>query len=369
MNCIMHIPWQLLGQSVSATEIRPLKMKQAFEDLGYHVYFVSGRAAERKKLIERLKKKIVTGEKFDFLYSESSTLPMLLTEPHHLPTHPGTDVNLFALAKHAGIPIGLFYRDLFWAFPEIKRFGRLKRYYTNMFHLYEIRLYNRYLDAFYYPLDDREKVYGKLKTLNKRIPYYPLSAGADLHQPSQNGQEDYFVYIGGNRPDLHDLTVLMQAFGRVPEKRLKICTPRKSWEHNKKHYQPYLSPNIEILHLVNSEAQELLSRAKYGLNYFPDSVYRQYTTTYKLFEYAGYDLPVICNRNDPVGQIVKELGIGYPIEHSVEILSRWLRKTPSEEAYKSMQAHIAQIKKQHSWQMRAKTVRDTLCGELRGTDA
>ena len=99
MNCIMHIPWKMIDESVAASEIRPRKMKKAFEDTGYNVFFITGTAAERNRQIKELKRRIELGENYDFLYSESSTLPMQLTESHHLPTHPLTDVKLFALAK------------------------------------------------------------------------------------------------------------------------------------------------------------------------------------------------------------------------------------------------------------------------------
>ncbi|MDZ4120804.1 MAG: hypothetical protein U1C33_00170, partial [Candidatus Cloacimonadaceae bacterium] len=157
-KCIMHIPWQLAGESVSATEIRPPKMRQAFADIGYDVYYIMGNASTRKAMIHGLKRLLDRGESFDFLYSESSTLPMMLTEDHHLPTHPFVDATLFALARQHNIPIGLYYRDFYWAFPEVRRFGTLKRWYSYIFHQWEIKIYNRSLAAFFFPFEDRDMV-------------------------------------------------------------------------------------------------------------------------------------------------------------------------------------------------------------------
>jgi hypothetical protein len=336
-------------------------MKEAFESIGYEVTFITGGASRRKELIRGLKQRMEAGEKFDFLYSESSTLPMFLTERHHLPTHPFTDNGLFALAKKHGVPIGLFYRDIYWAFREVHRFGWLKSLYTYLFHILELIIYNRYLDVFYFPGDDRDKVFGKLKVLSKKIGFHPLYAGADVHPSRPDGSGEYFVYIGGNRPDLHDLKVVLQAFGNVPGQNLKICTPYESWRANEDYYRSYLRPNIEILHLTDQDAQDLLSKARYALNYFPDSEYRQYTAPYKLFEYAGHDLPVIWNRTDLSGKIVSGLGIGYAIRYSVEDLTTWLKDPPSDDEYQRIRAHIAVVKKDHTWTKRAETVRDTLC--------
>ena len=56
----------------------------------------------------------------NFLYSESSTMPTSLTEPHHMPTHPFLDFSFFYFCKRNGIKIGLFYRDIYWKFEIYK---------------------------------------------------------------------------------------------------------------------------------------------------------------------------------------------------------------------------------------------------------
>ena len=45
-------------------------------------------------------------------------MPTLLTEPHHFPTHPLLDFGFFRYVKKQGIPIGLFYSDIFWKFED-----------------------------------------------------------------------------------------------------------------------------------------------------------------------------------------------------------------------------------------------------------
>lgn len=69
-----------------------------------------------KKSINKIKSLIEAGEKFDFCYSESSTMPTLLTEKNHLPSHPFLDFSFFKYLKKNNIKIGLFYRDIHWMF-------------------------------------------------------------------------------------------------------------------------------------------------------------------------------------------------------------------------------------------------------------
>lgn len=84
-RCIFHIPDYLDPDRASASQIRPRKMIKAFEQIGYRVDIVQGYGKQRKIKIEEIRRNVKYGVKYDFLYSESSTTPTLLTERHHLP--------------------------------------------------------------------------------------------------------------------------------------------------------------------------------------------------------------------------------------------------------------------------------------------
>ena len=117
-KCIFHIPNSLEGNYGS--HVRPQKMMQAFKDIGYDVDVVMGYGKERKQSIKKIKKNIRAGMKYDFMYSESSTMPTLLTEKNHLPLYPLLDFSFFRFCKKNGIRIGLFYRDIYWKFQIYK---------------------------------------------------------------------------------------------------------------------------------------------------------------------------------------------------------------------------------------------------------
>lgn len=87
-RCIVHIPNHIEKSGKSGSNIRPIKMKQAFEENGYLVEYISGYGTERKVQINKIKRNIRNGIKYDFLYSESSTMPTLLTEKNHLLRYP-----------------------------------------------------------------------------------------------------------------------------------------------------------------------------------------------------------------------------------------------------------------------------------------
>lgn len=358
-KCIIHIPWKMLEESVSATEIRPRMMIAAFREIGYEPLVITGDSQRRKQLVSQLKQSIHRGVKYDFLYSESHTLPMMLTDQHHLPLHPFVDVELFALCKKQNIPIGLFYRDIYWTFPELKRFSTLKAIYTGIFHRIEILLFNRYLKVLFFPSDSRDELMKRIPLLKRDLPIKVLMPGAP--QTVIEGQrKDYFVFVGSVDHIRADISLMLRAFARYPEHRLYICTPKKVWEINKGYYSPLLTANIRIVHYVNNEVTELLSKAQYALSYFYGSGYRDIAIPFKLFEYMGCELPVICNRDDAAGRFLSEHGIGYPIEYSFESLCEFLENPPAADEYQANVKRIAELKTTESWANRARYVSETL---------
>lgn len=354
-RCITLIPWKLMEESVSATEIRPKMMIEAFREIGYEPFVITGDSRARSRLVSQLKQRMLMGEVFDFLYAESHTLPMMLTDRHHLPLRPFTDIALFALCKKHQIPIGLFYRDVYWAYPELKRFSTVKTYYTKLFHQIEILVLNKYLQVLFFPSDSRDELAKRIPLLRADLPFHVLMPGAPLPElPSQ--REDYFVFVGSVDHIRANISTMLQAFAQFPEHTLYLCTPKTTWESNKAHYSTLLAPNIRVVHYVNSGVHELLAKARYALNYFPLSDYRRIAIPYKLFEYIGYELPIICNRDDAAGRYISKMGIGYPLEFSSDALSSFLSEIPSELEYRENVMRTALIKETASWKKRAEYV-------------
>ena len=105
-RCIYHIPNYINPEGNSGSSLRPRKMLEAFKSIGYEVDYVMGYAEDRKKQIDNIKQNIKNGVKYEFMYSESSTMPTLLTEKNHLPTHPFLDFGFMKFCKKNGIKIG-----------------------------------------------------------------------------------------------------------------------------------------------------------------------------------------------------------------------------------------------------------------------
>jgi len=115
---IFHYPFPLPEAGTSGSKVRLTHMIGAFGDLGYEVEMVSGYVDQRKSSIRRLIEQEKKGKEFDFVYSESSTLPTLMSKRNIV--DPFLDFEFFGWCRRKSIPIGLFYRDIHWKFNQYK---------------------------------------------------------------------------------------------------------------------------------------------------------------------------------------------------------------------------------------------------------
>ena len=96
---IFHIPAEVNPNYPVGPHIRPVKMKEAFESIGYDVFTIWGNNRNRKKLINQLIATIKSGKKFEFMYSECWDCPTYFTERNLFKAGIPIDYKLFSLVK------------------------------------------------------------------------------------------------------------------------------------------------------------------------------------------------------------------------------------------------------------------------------
>jgi hypothetical protein len=212
-----------------------------------------------------------------------------------------------------------------------------------------------YLDYFYLPFNNSKLVYDKIPLLSNKIRISDLMPGCD-EVDAKNQKDDYYLYIGGIKPDLYDLSTVFEAFSVVRDKKLIVCVPEKQWELYKEYYKDNISDNIEVVHYVNKQAQELIKHAKYGLNYFGDNEYRNIAVPLKVFEYITWNTPIISQPHDYTGVMIKKNTLGFTIEYSSKSLQQLLKNPPSDSEYFETLDSIIRFKSDNMWLNRAKKV-------------
>ena len=79
-RCIYHVPYPLDPNTTFGGQKRAVAMLKALTQWG-EVWVVAGDARQRRRQIQVVMNAIRAGTRFEFCYSESSTMPTTLTEP------------------------------------------------------------------------------------------------------------------------------------------------------------------------------------------------------------------------------------------------------------------------------------------------
>jgi len=348
---IFHIPNHIPTPPKSGSEIRPTKMLEAFRKIGYEVDVVMGYVADRKKQINKIKDNITNGVKYEFLYSESSTMPTALTEKHHLPIAPFLDFNFFRFCNQHNIKIGLFYRDVYWVFDKYKKdVSFFKRKLAEFFYEYDLQNYKKYLDVFYLPsCEMRQHV--PFDFDKKVLPLFP--AIDEKKSSTIKSSTLSFVYVGG-LSDLYDLTLFSKVVDNLQDINFNLCTRENEWHNNKSRYG---MKSINVYHLHGDELSKIYSQSKIAIYFIKPNVLWSFAMGVKLFEYIAYKKPIIAVKGTAVGSFVEENNIGWAIEYNEKTLEHLLVEIQN--SPKMIEEKIKNIEKiipLNTWEARAEQV-------------
>ena len=360
-SIIFHHPFPVGPNGASGSKVRPYQMLKAFESLGFEVESVTGHLNNRVAAVERLTAEIRRGRRFDFAYSESHTLPTPLTEPHHLPVRPNLDHSFLSRIKSAGVPVGLFYRDVNWRFDQFRvLYPGWKRHIATLFYRHDWRSYVRSVDHLFlpslkmapalptpWPLD-------KLSALPPGVARWP----AKRREPSQSARALHVIYVGGVTPPLYDLTPLFAALNAAPETRLTLCCRPDEWRRAGPQYR--VPVNVSIVHASGKELQRIYEHADLAAILWKPHPYLSFAAPVKLFEAIEYGLPIVTSPGTETACFVQREGIGWTCTSPEEFgrLMRSLAERPQKLAVAYQRAVDAA--RRNSWQLRAQQVSDTL---------
>lgn len=350
---IFHIPLPLQENPTSASGLRPVKMIEAFKSIGYEVFDITGYGAERKQKLKTLKQRISNGDKFEFLYSESSTQPTLLTEKHHLPTYPFIDFKLFKLCKSHNIKIGLFYRDIHWLFPFYnKTTSKFKSKVAKFFYRYDILNYKKYLDVMFLPSLEMAKYVPVMKgVVTEALP--PGHGIIKKNDFDESSQTINVFYVGGMGSiyQMHELFNLPE----IKNINLTISTRKENWDTVKSEY-----PTNDSIEITSVSGDALVSKYKQshiGLLFVKPVEYWEFAMPFKLFEYIGYGLPIIASEGTLSAKFVEEHNIGWVIPYEMQSLKDLLEHLADHKSeIKSKTMNVLSIRNDNSWEARAKKV-------------
>ena len=317
---VYHAPFPLDREASSASGVRPVRMLDAFRELGYTVLDVTGSARERSRRLRALRDRLQGGERIEFLYSECATMPTMLADPRHLPPHPFVDPALMRLMHQHGVPTSLFYRDIYWAFPDYReRVGAALATAMGCVYRYDLAWYSRYIDRLYLPS----------MRMGAHVPGFPeermapLPPGCEIVDEAPSSRPDQWETAGDQYADL------VEASGG----------------------------RIEVVHRSGEELTALYERADLCVLFVEPDPYREFASPVKLYEYLGRGKPVIASQGTLAAEVVGAAGAGWTLPYDAGELSGLLRgllERPQEVAEAAGRAREA--RQEHTWLSRARTV-------------
>lgn len=351
---IFHHPLPLQPDAVAASGIRPNRMIEAFRSLGYEVDTVCGYSDDRARAIAEVDRRLRQGERYAFVYAESTTEPTLLTDRHHLPLRPHLDFAFFARLKARGIPIGLFYRDVYWRFPD---YGAAlpwwKKAGARFFYRYDLFQYRRLLDRLYLPS----------MAMAPHVPWVERARMAALppgcvDRPVARRPSDTLclLYVGG-LGEHYQMHELFRALEGLPQVQFTLCTREAEWQAVRHDYSLPTSGNVEIVHRSGDGLLGLYEQADVGMLCVKPQPYREFAAPFKLYEYLGFERPVIASLGTLAGEFVESQRVGWGVPYQAEQIAALLRRLRDDRALlDARMSELRAVKRQHTWQERAQQV-------------
>ena len=352
-SMIFHYPGKIKSDGVSASTIRPKKMIEAFESIGFKVYLVVGSKKERKKSSEKIKQMIQSGKKFSFVYSESLTFPTLLSEPSHLPFLPSIDFGFFSYCQSNEIPVGLFYRDIYWRMSDMKNSRKFThRIIKKLFYYIDLYFYKK-LDVLYLPsIEMSHHVPIVPKEIIKELPPGLSSAAFNpTNKEDMKKENNIFkiLYVGG-MSDGYPMQEFIDAIPLVPNITLTICTRKEDWEVYKNNVT--LNDKVNVVHASGEELALLYKECDICSLVFKPQIWRSFAFPFKFFEYISYHKPILAIGNTPPARMIEKYSLGLVGDYNLTSLVELLRKINREELNR-FSGNSSILKSELTWEKRA----------------
>lgn len=357
-HCIFHYPEPVVDKPGIGSALRPRKMLDAFRAIGYEVDEISGYSAQRKEKIAGIKAKISAGVKYDFVYSESVNSPTLMTDPDHIPRHPGLDFGFFHYCKKQGIPIGLFYRDIHWMFPLYKEaVSKWKRAVLLPMFRYDLKMYRRLVDILYVPSQE-------MGQMLPGLPCVPLPPGGVLFPDAleRRAKREYssplkVFYVGNVTGGVYDLRKFCKAVQQTPGVELTICCPAESWQRACEKYEGSLCDRIHVIHKKSHELQHCFEEADVFTCCLETNEYVRIAMPIKVFEATGYGVPVLITNGVAAAKLIREEERGWCVNYSVETIQEILQELlDNPQMIRTAAQKAIQAASNHTWESRARQV-------------
>ncbi|SEN38329.1 glycosyltransferase [Lihuaxuella thermophila] len=366
-SVLVYYPFTLATKADSGSKLRPIEMLKAFEAWGnaenVKVIAIHGNSRERKEQFHKLRK---NGEldQLLFCYVENQTIPVWLTDPGHIPKAPFIDWTVFRFLKKKGVPIGVFYRDVYWKFDELYPLKGWKKKLMRMVYRIEEKFFQTYAKAIFLPSLAMGEYVG-IDRMKAALP--PGGKSLSEPKPAVSKRNYEGLYVGGIAHRDYGLSLMLDALEIVKSRdipfSLTIVCREGEYQALPENEKVRISEcNVQVKHVSGPELDALYREMDFALIPRFPSKYNHFSVPVKLVEYLSNRLPVIATNCTAQQSLIESGPYGTICEATPESMAQAIEKMIENQA-----VYAAQIERDflrhHSWLARVRTVKSTLIEE------
>ncbi|WP_436373703.1 glycosyltransferase [Cytobacillus sp. BC1816] len=366
-SVLVYYPFALSENPNSGSKLRPLEMKNAFHAWGMendvNIIVISGTSEQREQQFNEL---VSSGklENLWFCYMENQTIPLWLTDPGHKPKRPFVDRKVLRYLKGKSVPIGVFYRDVYWKFDELYSLKGLKKTIMQAIYRKEEKFYEKYCDVIFLPSD----AMGEYVDIAKRkIALPPGGKAKSIAKKVRSDGRSQGIYVGGINNEDYGLFLLLDALEIAnSQKRIcdltVVCREEEFANLPDKKKNKFAELDVQVKHLSGEPLNELYKEMDYAFIPRYRSTYNDFSVPVKLVEYLSNELPVIATYCKAQKEIIEKDGYGLICADNAKDMSKAIQSMAVDTEkfrYNIQQSFV----EEHSWKARVKKVKSALLKE------
>ena len=338
----------------SGSSVRPIKMKQAFEQLNLEIITISGSnniIRDRRKSVKWILKKL-----------KYWTPDICYIEPPSGPFFYHGDLTLIKKLHKMHIPIAIFYRDAYWKYPDFYMAEKtpftekVKLSIIRLMQRAQWRLFNNNTDIIYFP----SKTMAEEFESDKKDCLPPGSFLPCFQDKTGISEPIQFIFVG-NATKNYGTFLTLDSFKKLNKESVKaklfyIC-PKDNWDSlgiDKEEYSNWLN----VIHLSgDDQLKEYYEQSDVAILTAPKTLYRDFAIPIKIFEYISYLKPILVTNCTETARVVAGNNVGWVCKDNVDSIVCALEHVINNiDEIKEIKSHITEVRADNLWIERAKKV-------------
>lgn len=302
---VLYINFVDFNFTSTGSSVRPKKIYQALLSCGHEVDMITGYYT-RKNIQGRkdaIRKQILKlGQyHYDFCYIEppSGIINRFYNK---------CDYSLIKEISKKCIPIGVFYRDIYWKFHKYFKIKGIKAFLIKTMMIRDLNFLKKYCDIFFIPSDEM----GRYLSVNCKIALPPA---CEILNVKTINIQNAIIYVGGTS-FAYGTDILLEAMKIVNTRRSVIlnlvCRKDEigiinSFIEKEKGLPQWL----KVIHVSGEELENVYAKSDFAIYSSRKSPYYDFCMPIKIFEYISYLKPILTTNCKEIEKLVisNELGI------------------------------------------------------------